>query len=246
MRKIGGAAGIEHRAQHVGEMRQRDDLVARCQHGLERVEIDPPVLGQRAHIDLGTGAFDQQLPWHDVGMMLQLREHDPVARLHVRQAPALRDQIDALGRAAHEDDLVLTRGAYEFGYLPARGLIAQCHLRAAGINAAMDGGVIPAERIAHRVDHGLRFLRGGGGVEIVPGRALGRDHAGKIALEADCGGVGGKGGIVVHKWRSNLSSATRISRSRVSSSESPTSASPMKACTSSRRDNSGGMPRAAM
>ena len=247
MRQIGGAAGVEHRAQHVGEMRQRNQFVARRQHRLERVAIDPSVLGQRADVDDGTGAFGDHLPGHDVGMMLQLREHDPVAFAQVRHAPALRHQIDALGRAAHEDDLVLACGAHELGDLAPRCLVAQRHLRAAAIHAAMDGGVVPAQRIVHGVEHGLRFLRGGGGVEIVPGLAVGSDHAGEIGLQAQSGTGDMEWRSLAHRCLSSLSSATRISRSRASSSSaSPTSASPTKAWTSSRRDSSGGRPRAAM
>ncbi len=246
MRQIGGAPRIEHRTQHVGEMRQRDQFVARRQHGLERIAIDPPVLGQRADVDDGTGPLGDHLPGHDVGMMLQLREHDPVARPQVCQAPAVRDKIDALGGAAHEHDLVLAGGAHELRHPPARGLVTQRHLRAAAVDAAVDGGVIPAQRIAHRVDHRLRLLRGGGGVEIVPRPALGSDHAGEVCLEAQLGAADIEGCRQVHRCLSSLSSATRISRSRVVSSSSPTSASPINAWTSRRRDSSGGMPRAAM
>src|SRR3712207_7393348 len=39
---------------------------------------------------------------HDVGMMLQYREHDPVAGLEEGPAPALRDEVDPLGGAAED------------------------------------------------------------------------------------------------------------------------------------------------
>ena len=35
-----------------------------------------------------------------------MRDDDLVARADVAAAPALRDEVDALGRAAHEDDLL--------------------------------------------------------------------------------------------------------------------------------------------
>ena len=47
----------------------------------------------------------QLLPRHDVRVVLEVGEDDLVARADVAPAPALRDEVDALGRAAHEDDL---------------------------------------------------------------------------------------------------------------------------------------------
>ena len=47
-----------------------------------------------------------QLPGHDVAVMLERREQDAVAGLQIVAAPALRDQVDPLGRAADEDDLL--------------------------------------------------------------------------------------------------------------------------------------------
>jgi len=34
--------------------------------------------------------------------MLDIADHDLVASLQMRRAPALRDQVDRLGRAAHD------------------------------------------------------------------------------------------------------------------------------------------------
>jgi hypothetical protein len=45
------------------------------------------------------------LPRDDVGVVLEPRDDDLVARADVAAPPALRDQVDRLGRAAHEDDL---------------------------------------------------------------------------------------------------------------------------------------------
>ena len=61
------------------------------------------VRGQRHDVDLAPPA---QLPGHDVAVMLERREQDAVAGPEIRPAPALRDQVDPLGRAADEDDLL--------------------------------------------------------------------------------------------------------------------------------------------
>ena len=83
-------------------MAKRDQLVLRPDHRGHGVEVDAMVLGQRHHVDFGAG----ELPGHDVAMMLQRGEQDAVAGLQMVPPPALRDQVDPLGRAADEDDLL--------------------------------------------------------------------------------------------------------------------------------------------
>ncbi len=224
-------------------MRQRDQLGPRGEQRLERVEIDPAVLGQRAHVDAGAGPFGDHLPGHDIGMMLERGKHDPVALAEPGDAPARGDQIDRLGRPADEHHLVLAARADEIGDPPARGFVAERHLRAAAVDPAMDGGIIAAQRPRHGVDHGLRLLRRRRGVEIMPRAAVGGQQAGKIG--PDVARVR-KDSRLAHKYLSTLSSATAISRSRSSASSSATNASPRKAWTSSRRARSGERPRAAM
>jgi len=46
-------------------------------------------------------------------MVLEVADDDLVARLDESRPPALRDEVDALRRAAGEDDLVGGRGAEE-------------------------------------------------------------------------------------------------------------------------------------
>jgi hypothetical protein len=60
----------------------------------------PP--GSRA--DLGALGGGELLPGHDVGVVLQVADDDLVALARRSGAPALGDQVDALGGAAHKDD----------------------------------------------------------------------------------------------------------------------------------------------
>src|SRR5690606_31895538 len=73
--------------------------------------------------------------------------------------------------------------ADERRHAPPRGFVAERHLGRAGVHAAVDGRVVGADRPPHGVDHRLRLLRGGGGIEVVPRRAVGVAEAGKIALQ---------------------------------------------------------------
>ena len=115
-------------------------------------------------------------------MMLQHGEDDPVPLAQIRRTPALGDEVDPLGRTAHEDDLVLALRPDEIGDAPPCRFVAERHLRAAPIDAAMDGRVILAQSARHRVDHLLRLLRGCRRVEIMPRPAVRRQEAGKIRL----------------------------------------------------------------
>ena len=91
-------------------MGERDQLVLGPDHRRHRVEIDAVVGGQRHDVDLAPSG---ELPGDDVAVMLERREQDAVAGLQIVAAPALRDQVDPLGRAADEDDLLRRRGADE-------------------------------------------------------------------------------------------------------------------------------------
>jgi hypothetical protein len=112
------------------------------------------------------GFLREQLPRHEVAVMLHFREQNHVAGLEIFCSPRTRDEIDAFGRAAHEDDFVGAFGVDEFrgararGFKGVRGAIAQL------VDAAMDIGVVVFVIMHERVNHRARFLRRGGVVEI--------------------------------------------------------------------------------
>ena len=239
MRRFRRALRIEHRAEHVGDMRQRDKLVLLGQVRFEPVEIDLPIFSQRADIDFRPGALGQHLPWDNVRMMLEHGQHDPVARREVRPAPAFRHEVDPLGRTTHEDDFVLGLCADKLGRPPPRRFIGARHLGRTCIDPAMDRRIVAAQRTAHRIDHHLRLLRGRGGVEIVPRLAVSGQQAGEIGFTVENDGF-------AHTASPSASSAASSRRSCSPSSSSATSAPPMKARTSRRFAASGGRPRAAM
>ena len=62
---------------------------------------------------MGAALVREHLPGHDVRVVLHLGDHDLVAGADVGAAPALRDQVDALGGATDEDELVRMLGANE-------------------------------------------------------------------------------------------------------------------------------------
>ena len=90
------------RVRHVGD---RDHLGARRQQLLELVEQEIAVLVDRRPLDHRALALAQEMPRHDVGVVLHDREHDLVARLDALAAERVGDEVDRLGGVAGEDDL---------------------------------------------------------------------------------------------------------------------------------------------
>ena len=75
--------------------------------GLDRLGMHLAARIHRRDHELRAGLLAQHLPGHDVGVVLEIGDEHLIARLAASErAIALRDQIDGLGRAAHEDDLV--------------------------------------------------------------------------------------------------------------------------------------------
>ena len=65
------------------------------------------VVGDRRPFQHGALPLAQEMPGHDVGVVLHDREHDLVALADMRAAVGARDQVDRLGGVAGEDDLVV-------------------------------------------------------------------------------------------------------------------------------------------
>ena len=106
------------------------------------------------------------MPRHDVRVVLESRDQDPVAFLEVGSSPALRHQVDALGAAAYEDHFPVRRGIDE-----AADRFA-CLLEPLGgglgepVHTAMDIRVLLLVEAAFGVDDLAGLLGTGGAVEI--------------------------------------------------------------------------------
>ena len=76
---------------------------------VERVELELAEVVDRDHPEVGARALGDVLPRHEVRVVLELGDDDEVAGAEVVEAPRVRDEVDALGRAAREDDLARRR-----------------------------------------------------------------------------------------------------------------------------------------
>ena len=95
------------------------------------------------------------------------RRHDHlVPRPHARVPEGPRDQIDSLGRAAHEHDLARLAGVQESLDLGARALVRRRRSLGKRVNPAMNVGAIGAAEASDRLNHRFGHLGGRRVVEV--------------------------------------------------------------------------------
>ena len=108
----------------------------------------------------------QEVPGHDVGVMLHHREHDLVPGLEPRRRPGVAHHVDPHGRAGGEDDLVLVPRAEKALHDAARRLVLLRRHRGKIVQPPVDVGIFLGICPHLGVDDGLRLLRRGAVVEI--------------------------------------------------------------------------------
>ncbi len=128
------------------------------------------------------GALGEELPRDDVGVVLHLGEHDPVAGADVGCAPRVGDEVDRLGRVANEDDLATVGRAEVVGDGCASALVRGGCLGRERVGAAVDVGVMAALVAVDRLDRREHPLGAGAGVEIRDGLAVDLAREGRERL----------------------------------------------------------------
>ena len=88
-------------------------LVRGGQRPLELLEREGAVVVDVDPLQHRALALAQEMPGHDVGVVLHDREHDLVALADMGEAERGGDEVDRLGRRAGEDDLVGRGGVEE-------------------------------------------------------------------------------------------------------------------------------------
>ena len=111
-------------------------------------------------------AFAQEMPGHDVGVVLHDRQHNLVPRLQARRSPAIGHQIDAFGRARGEDNLVFRTGVQEARDLAAHRLVLVGRQIGKVMQAPVNVCIFHRIGLGDRIDHAARLLRGGPVVQI--------------------------------------------------------------------------------
>ena len=105
-------------------------------------------------------------------MVLHFREQDDIVGANEFSAPRLRDQIDALGRAAGKHDLLCIGGPEIIRDPLPRSFVGFGRARAQLVQAAMHIGVGVLVILPQNFEHRARLLRRRGVVEINQGPAM--------------------------------------------------------------------------
>src|SRR4029453_3603702 len=108
-------------------------------------------------------------PRDEVRVVLQLGHDDLVPRLE-GPPDGLRHQVDALGGAPGEDDLLAARRPDEGAHRVAGRLVALGGLLAQGVQGAVHVGVAPLGVVLHPPDYPGALLWGGGAGAGTPSR----------------------------------------------------------------------------
>jgi hypothetical protein len=156
----------QDRAKRVGDVGEGRDAGAPAQQLHVAVEVDHAATVDRHDLEDGAGLFAQQLPRHDVGMVLEPRDQYLVAGTQPRAAVSLRHEVDRLGRAAHEHDLARRPRPQEAAHFLTRTLEQVGCLLRQRVHAAMHVGMMALGVVAFRLDHGPRALAGGAVVQV--------------------------------------------------------------------------------
>ena len=159
-------------AENVRHLRHGDDLRAFGDERFDLLEIHAAVGRALDKLQLRAGLAADHLPRQQVAVVLHDGHEHLIARLDVRQAVAVSDKVQALGRVAGEDDLPLRACADEIAHRLARLLINIGRLDAQRIQAAQRVRIVAAVEIRHRVEHALRALGRGRVVDIGDVRVL--------------------------------------------------------------------------
>ena len=152
-------------AQHIAHMSNADETSAVGEQLLILVHEELAAVADRDDTEADALACLQQLPRHDIGMVLHHRHDDLVALLH-EFAHAACHQIDGFGGATGKNNLLCLRCIDE----AANGL-AGCLMEVGGllreiVDATVHVGIDVEVFLAHGIKHAQRLLRRGGIVEI--------------------------------------------------------------------------------
>ena len=109
-------------------------------------QVEPAVVGEAEPLQLRAGALREQLPRHDVGVVLHLRDDDLGLVVHpvglVGPAEHVGHEVERLGGVLGEDHLVAARRVDEGGDLVAGALVQRRGLLGEHVHTAVDVGVV--------------------------------------------------------------------------------------------------------
>ena len=101
------------RAEHIRHVSQCYELGPRGDGPRDIGRIELAQIGHFDPLQHRALAFPQEMPRHNIRMVLHYAEHDLIASLDPRRKIGIGHEIDRLGAAARKNDLVRMRGIEE-------------------------------------------------------------------------------------------------------------------------------------
>ena len=160
-------------AECIADVHQAHQPGALAELGLEIFQIQLTGFGDADMTQHTTGALGQELPWHQIAVVLHHGEENFVPLLQVGVTPSARHEVDRFTGIAGKDDLPGSGGTHE-GRSRAAGCLKS--IGGAGtelVGAAMHVGVVAAVVLLQRLQHLAGLLTGGGVIEINQRPAVG-------------------------------------------------------------------------
>ena len=159
-------------AEGVADVHQCNQPGALVELGAQILQIQAAGFSETHMAQHTTGALRQQLPGHQVAVVLHHGEEHFIALAEIGISPGASHKVDRLTGIAREDDLAGAGGGNETRCGRARRLKRFGRPGAELMGAAVHIGVISAVVMLKRFEHHPGFLAGGGVIEIDQGRPI--------------------------------------------------------------------------
>ena len=227
---VGQQSDVVERPEHVRHRGDGQQLRA-VEQTVEVGEVELEVVRDRDPAQLDAALLDEDVPRHDVGVVLHLGDHHRIARPEVLPGPRVRDEVHRFGDVLREHDLARGARVEQPGHLGAGALVGGGRLLGDRVDASVHVRVVVAVVVLHGVEHRPRLLGRRRRVEVHERLAV------DLALEdrevgfdaADVEDIG-------HPPTSAVRKASNPSPSRRSASSRPPEATmrpPSRMCTAS-------------
>ena len=155
------AHGID-RTEHVAHMGTAYQPRALVQQVAVSLQVEFARIVHRHHAQPDALALAEQLPGHDVAVVLHHSEHHLVALAEEGFAVGKGHQVETLRGAAGEDDFGRRTGIEEAAHPLAGGFVEVGGLLGEEMHAAVNVGIDRIVFVGNGLDHAAGFLRGGG------------------------------------------------------------------------------------
>ena len=156
----------ENRPQNIGDVRNGNNFCPLGDIRFKDLHIKTAIRIDRGCDGAGPHPLAQQMPGHDIGVMLGNRDQHFIACFQICIAIAMGDQIKAHGRAGSKDHLFFICGMDEFCHLAPYRLIGIGRGFREIMQTAMNIGIGLAIGRMQRIQHHLRLLGRGSGIQI--------------------------------------------------------------------------------